>query len=86
MAYYQPQYAPLPVRPRTRTSAMAVTGLVFSLLWGMGFLSFIGLALSIGGIIDTRGGQKYGRGIAVAGAVIGALGVILSVAVWISTW
>lgn len=78
----QPVYYPATMtRP---TSGLAIAGFICSLLWGFGILSLIGLTLSIAGIRETQRGGKRGFGLAVAGTVIGALGVI-GLAVFIGT-
>ncbi|TXR55569.1 FxLYD domain-containing protein [Quadrisphaera setariae] len=66
---YQQGYQGAPVRP---TSVVAVIGLVLAFL-----LSPIGVVVSAFGIADTRGGRKAGRGLAIAGVVVGALGTVL---------
>ena len=64
--YYQPAYyAPY----RQPLSAAAVTGFVLSLL-GIGV---IGLIVSIGGLVETRRDARRGRGLAVAGVVLGVI-------------
>lgn len=67
-----PYPAPL-VRP---TSTLAVTGFVASLLWGLGFLSVLGLILSLVAMKETGKGIKGGHGFAVAGVILGALGTV----------
>ena len=54
-------------------SGTAIAGFVVSLV-GVGV---VGLILSVLGLKDTKNGQKRGRGLAVAGVVIGALGTLL---------
>ena len=66
-AYYQPTYYTPAYRPPL--SAAAVTGFVLSLL-GIGVP---GLIVSIGGLVETRGDAKRGRGLAVAGVVLGVI-------------
>jgi len=62
------------VAPRPPASALAITGFIFSLIWGCGVLSVVGLILSLMGLSDTRYGRKGGRGLAIAGVVLGAIG------------
>lgn len=66
---YQQPYQGGPPRP---TSVVAVVGLVLAFL-----LSPIGVVVSVFGIHDTRDGRKAGRGLAVAGVVVGAVGTVL---------
>lgn len=70
-----PTYAP--VQPY---SAMAIAGFVLSLL----SVSVVGLILSVLGLKDTNGGAKRGRGLAIAGIVLGALGVLWQVVLFIA--
>jgi hypothetical protein len=69
---YQQPYQGAPQRP---TSVVAVIGLVLAFL-----LSPVGVVVSAFGIGDTRGGRKAGRGLAVAGVVVGVLGTVLWIA------
>ncbi|MHA3946924.1 hypothetical protein [Cellulomonas bogoriensis] len=62
--------APPADRRRRRTSASAVAGFVFAL---MGPLAPLGLGFSIIGVAQTRDGERDGRALAIAGAVIGGL-------------
>lgn len=57
---FMPQTAP------PRTSSSAIIGLVFALL---GVIP-LGLAFSIGGLLQTSGGDLRGRGLAIAGLTI----------------
>lgn len=57
-------------------SGLAVAGFVCSLLWGFGVLSVVGLALSIAALTDTKKGRSSGRGLAVAGVILGLIGVV----------
>lgn len=50
-------------------SGTAIAGFVVSLV-GVGI---VGLILSVLGLKDTKDGEKRGRGLAIAGAVIGAI-------------
>ncbi|MGQ7296182.1 FxLYD domain-containing protein [Quadrisphaera sp. KR29] len=66
---YGQGYRGAPPRP---TSVVAVVGLVLAFV-----LSPVGVVVSAFGIGDTRGGRKAGRGLAVAGVVVGVLGTVL---------
>lgn len=65
-------------------SGLAIAGFVTSLVWGFGFLSPIGLVLSVLALRDTQRNRKRGFGLAVAGTVLGVLGTI-GLAVFIGT-
>ncbi|PWJ48473.1 hypothetical protein SAMN06264364_13037 [Quadrisphaera granulorum] len=67
--YPQPYQQGSPQRP---TSVTAVIGLVLAFL-----VSPIGMIVSAFGIGDTRGGRKAGRGMAIAGVVVGAVGTVM---------
>ena len=69
--YQQGPYsgAPQPWRP---TSVTAVLGLVLAVL-----VSPVGLVVSLFGLGATARGRRAGRGLAVAGVVVGALGTVL---------
>ena len=66
--YMQPTY---PYQPPT--SGLAVTALVLSLL---GF-SLLGLIFGAAALPDINAGRKSGKGMAVAGLVIGIVGSVL---------
>lgn len=68
--YYQ---QPPPVRP---TSGAAVTGFILTILWGFGIFSLIGLILCFSALSDTKSGRRGGHGLAIAGIVIGIIGVL----------
>lgn len=60
-----------------RWSHYAVIGLVFAFL---GVIP-LGLAFSIGGLLETRGGERRGRGLAIVGLYITAV-QIAGLLVW----
>ena len=79
-----PAPKPVPVRPtfvtrRGRTNGLAVASLVASLLW-MGWFGSVA-AIVLGHValrqISESGGRQTGRGLAVAGLVIGYLSVLV---------
>jgi hypothetical protein len=82
MSYPQPVpvYVVAPAKPPM--SGLAVAGFVFSLLWGFGFLSPIGLALSLLAIgqIKRNPGMR-GSTLAGWGIALGALGTL-----WLAFW
>jgi len=59
----------MPRATARRVSSLAVIGLVFALLC----VFPLGIAFSIGGLLQTRDGERSGRGIAIAGVVISVL-------------
>lgn len=82
-SYYpvpQPVYLVAPP-PRAPMSGLAVTGFVFSLAWGFGFLSPIGLALSLLAVAEIKRTGKRGSALAGWGIALGVLGTI-----WLVTW
>ncbi|WP_407342160.1 hypothetical protein [Pengzhenrongella phosphoraccumulans] len=62
----------LPSTTPRRISSSAVIGFVFALLG----VFPLGIAFSIGGLLQTQDGEKSGRGLAIAGVVISVLTVI----------
>lgn len=60
-----------------KTDGVSIASLVLSLLV---CTSLIGLILGFVGLSRTKNGQRKGRGFAIAGVVIGALGVLLGIA------
>jgi hypothetical protein len=74
----QPQaYAPAPVVQQTRTNGFAVASLVLGIVWLYGVGSILALVFGYIGKsqIDQSGGQQTGRGLAIAGIVLGWVGV-----------
>jgi hypothetical protein len=94
--YEQGPYAPAPGpyampggNPNSTLSALAVAGLVVAIValvfsWLLSFcnvLVFIGLGLSIAGIVATGVGKgKRGRGMAIAGTVVSVVALVASLA------
>lgn len=68
-AAYQPYYQPEP-----RWNAMAIAGFVASFM-----VSIVGLVLSIIGLNQINRTGEKGRGLAIAGIIVGALSTLLSV-------
>ncbi len=68
-------------------SAAAIAGFVLSLLGCVGITALAGLILGIVGILKTRGGQRRGRGLAVAAIpislVMGGLSVLFGISVMV---
>jgi hypothetical protein len=73
-----PPPAPMFVRPTPRTNGFAIASLVVGLLW-MGWIGSV-LAIVFGHValseIHRSGGTQSGRGIAIAGLVVGYLGAV----------
>src|SRR5437868_11810829 len=72
--YPQPPYAQQYGPPKT--NGLAVAGFILSLLI---FTSFIGIGLSVAGLlqINSSYGRQKGKGLAIAGIIIGAIGFVL---------
>ena len=67
--------------PRPPMSGLAVTGFVFSLLWGFGFLSPIGLAFSLLALAQIKRTGMRGSALAGWGVALGILGTL-----WLAFW
>ncbi|MGB7052500.1 MAG: DUF4190 domain-containing protein [Acidimicrobiales bacterium] len=78
-----PQGAGYPYAGRAKTSGLAIAAFVLSLLWIVGLGSLLAVIFGIIALvtISRSHGTRRGRGWAIAGLVIGALGLILTVAV-----
>lgn len=65
----------------TETSGFAVASLVLGILWVMGLGSILALVFGYiaKGQIDASGGRQTGRGMAVAGVVLGWVGVAATI-------
>jgi Domain of unknown function (DUF4190) len=77
----QGQYRPLPEHPVAGRNTFAVTALVLGVLWlgGVGsLLAVIFGHLALGQIAASQGWQE-GRGLAIAGLLLGYLGLALAV-------
>lgn len=62
----------VPRTTRQRLSSSAVIGLVFALLG----IFPLGIAFSVGGLLQTQDGERSGRGLAIAGVVISVVTII----------
>jgi hypothetical protein len=76
------QMMPTPIR----TSGAAIAALVLSLLWICGFGSLAAIILGIVGLRATKAGAMKGRGMAIAGLVIGVLGLLMTVGSFLAIW
>jgi hypothetical protein len=67
-----------PARPGM--NGLAIAALVCGILWGFGLLSVVALILGIIAIGQTKPGGQRGRGLAIAGVVLGGVGVVGAIA------
>lgn len=81
MTYQQQPVYYVPVQPRPPMSGLAVAGFTFSLLWGFGFLSPIGLALSLLAVAQIKRTGMRGSALAGWGIALGVLGTL-----WLAFW
>lgn len=66
--------------PRPGANGLAIAALVCGILWGFGFLSIVALVLGIVAIGQTRSRGQQGRGMAIAGVVLGGIGIVGAIA------
>ncbi len=75
-----PQYPqqPQPPQQKTGTNGMAVASLVLGILWIYGIGAVLALVFGYisRGQIERSGGTQAGRGLAIAGIVLGWIGVV----------
>jgi hypothetical protein len=78
-------YAPPPipaaasVAPATTgTNGMAIAALVLGLLWGYGLLSILAIVFGAIGMKQTADRNQSGRGLAIAGLVLGIVGAAIA--------
>ena len=80
--------ATTPIEPPKQTSGLAIAGLVLGIIGILGSvvpllnllsmpLTIVGLALAIAGFVVTNRGTRGGKGIAIAGIVLGALSLVI---------
>jgi Domain of unknown function (DUF4190) len=70
-------------------SGMAIASLVCSLVgvipcfWGFQILGLLGTIFGFVGLKQTKSGERGGRGLAIAGVVIGIILLLICAAIWI---
>ncbi len=79
---YQPGGYPAPL---PRTNGFAIASLVLGILWILGLGSILALIFGLVGRkqIDRSGGRQRGRGLAIAGIVLGTVGIIGTVLLFV---
>lgn len=83
----QPSYPPPPPPPYEQGAYPGPVGhkplstlSLLALITGI-FCGLVGVILGVLGLRDTKGGQKRGRGLAIAGIVLGVLGTVVATAI-----
>jgi len=77
----QPQVVYVQQAPSRGTSGMAIASLVLGILWMGGLGALLAIIFGAIGMKQTRDGQVGGRGLAIAGLILGIIGVIGAIAV-----
>jgi hypothetical protein len=73
-------YSPYQAAPQTGgTNGLAIASLVLSLLWICGIGSLVAVVFGIIALSQTKKSGQKGKGLAIAGLVIGSLGLIATV-------
>jgi Domain of unknown function (DUF4190) len=86
---YQQYGAPMHAQPPTN-SGMAIAGMVLSLVglipcfWFLQLPGLLGVIFSAIGLKQTAGGARKGRGMAIAGLVVGVILLVVMVVVWLT--
>jgi hypothetical protein len=70
-----PRQQPNPYRVARPTSGLAVAALVLGIVWIWGIGSILAVIFGHVALSETRDGRKGGQGLAVAGLVLGWIGV-----------
>lgn len=60
----------------THTNPAAVISLLFALLWGYGLLSLVAVVVGAAALATIGETGQRGRGLAIAGVILGTLGVL----------
>jgi Domain of unknown function (DUF4190) len=82
--YFPQQQQPYPYPVARPTSGLAVAALVLGILWIWGIGSILAVIFGHVALSETRDGRKGGQGLAVAGLVLGWIGVAALLIVLIS--
>ena len=86
---YLPYPAGAPIAGKRGNSGMAIASLVCSLVgvipcfWGFQIMGLLGTIFGFVGLKQTRSGARGGRGLAIAGVVIGIVLLVICAAIWI---
>jgi hypothetical protein len=70
---------PMPGSPGSRTNALAIVSFVAGLIWICGAGSFIAVILGHVSLSQIKRTQEKGRGFAIAGLILGYIGVALTI-------
>lgn len=81
----QPGYQQPPT-PNVGTNALAIAALVSGIIWICGLGSLLAVVLGIIALAQIKRSRQQGRGLAIAGIVLGALGLLATIAVALSLW
>jgi uncharacterized membrane protein len=65
--------------PATSTNGLAIASLVLGILWLFWVGSLVGLILGLAALKQIKNRNQGGRGIAIAGVVLGILGLVVLV-------
>ena len=65
--------------PVTRTNGLAIASLVLGILWLFWLGSLVGLILGVVALKQIKSRNQRGRGIAIAGVVLGSLALVVLV-------
>jgi uncharacterized membrane protein len=79
----------MPMPGKTGNSGMAIASLVCSLVgiipcfWALQIMGLLGTIFGLIGLKQTKSGERGGRGMAIAGVVIGIILLVAFVAIWV---
>jgi hypothetical protein len=65
--------------PATGTNGLAIAGFVLALVWVCGIGSILGIVFGFVALSQIKSSRQTGRGLAIAGIVLGFLGIIATV-------
>jgi Domain of unknown function (DUF4190) len=86
---YQPYPAGTQMAVKRGKSGMAIASLVCSLVgvipcfWGFQIMGLLGTIFGFVGLKQTKNGARDGRGLAIAGVVVGIILLVICAAIWI---